>query len=242
MRLFFGIFLFGKLFFVLLLGNTFSTHAQRLKWQRLRPVTLLDVGIIGNAYKGDLNSNYNKWSGGGKIGLLFNKKEKVNGSLQLSFQNISGQILNLIPNADNEEAIFPNTFFKSNLITAQYAIRYNLIKKEAFHFYLSQGIGLFHFNPKDVTNEALINQVSTRNFDETYTNISFYLPSEVGVIFLLRNGYGIGTQCKLMHPLTDYLDNIAELGSNKGNDNVLSFQMSFYVPLSYYTKNKSRRR
>lgn len=226
----------------LIFSNIFGLQAQRLKWQRLEPVSLMEVGFSGNSYKGDLSSSYNKWSGGIKLGILFNRKEKLNGGVQFSYQSVTGQHLSLEPQAENEDDIYPNTFFKSAVISGQYALRYNFIKKDFFHFYLSQGIGIFYYNPQDVNSEELINQSTTRNFSEEYSSTSFYLPTEIGAIYLFRNGYGVGLQGKFFNVLTDYLDNISELGEDDGRDNILSIQLSFYAPLSYYEKKRQRRR
>ncbi len=223
-------------------SNIFCLQAQRLKWQRLAPVSLMEIGISGNSYKGDLNTSYDKWSAGVKLGILFNRKEKLNGGVQFSYQSVTGQVLSLEPPAENEDGIYPNTFFKSSVISGQYALRYNFIKKEFLHVYLSQGIGISYYNPQDEEGEDLVNQSTTRNYTEDYRSTAFYLPTEIGAIYLFRNGYGVGIQGKFFNILTDYLDNISELGEVDGRDNILSIQLSFYAPLSYYEKRRQRRR
>jgi hypothetical protein len=58
------------------------------------------------------------------------------------------------------------------------------------------------------------------------------LPTQVGAIYLLPNQWGIGIQAGLLNPLTDYLDNIKELGNRSGNDNVMQTRLLLYVPLN----------
>ena len=231
-------------FFYLLIALFFICHfstAQRLKWQRLQPTKFLEVGFTGNAYNGDLGRPYSQWGSGASISVLFNKKEKLNGSLSLQFKTASGQNISFEPFPENEEGIFPNTYFQSNIIAASYQLRYHFIKTDYIHLYLGQGIGLFGFSSRDIFGEPLQDRLLTRNFDESYTNTSFYLPTSLGCIFLMRNGYGIGFQGTIANLLTDYLDNISQLGNDNGNDNLISLKVACYIPLSFYEKKQRRR-
>lgn len=226
----------APLFFI-----SFLSFSQRIKWQRLTPTKMLEIGATSNAYNGDLGNAYERWGSGASVSLFFNKKEKLNGGITVAWKSFTGQNLSLEPFPENREDIYPNTFFKSTAITASYNLRYHIIKTEYIHLYIGQGIGLFRFNSRDEEGTLLQDRLLTRNFDESYSNTTFFLPTSLGGIFFLRNGYGIGLQATLHNVLSDYIDNISQLGENKGNDNILSIKASFYVPMSFYTFKKKAR-
>lgn len=96
--------------------------------------------------------------------------------------------------------------------------------------YLSQGIGFIHFSPEDDEGNSLADLPNTREDQETYRQESFMLPTNVGVLYLLPNQYGVSVQAGFYNPMTDYLDNISQLGDS-GNDNILAIRFAFYIPL-----------
>jgi len=215
--------------------------SQRIKWQRLTPTKMLEIGFTGNAYNGDLGSAYQKWGAGASLSLLLNEKEKLNGGISLSYHSFSGQTISFEPFPINEEDVYPNTFFRSNSIAASYNLRYHFIKSDHIHLYLAQGVGLLRFSSKDSAGNNLQDRLLTRNFDESYSSTTFILPTSVGCVFLLRNGYGLGLQASIQNVFSDYIDNISQLGEKPGSDNIISIKAAFYVPLSFYS-TRSRRR
>ncbi|UII29380.1 hypothetical protein LVD15_13400 [Fulvivirga maritima] len=181
-----------------------------------------------SAYNGDL-SQYDQYGALFHIGLQLNKNRKFNGNFNLGIGSVRGENSQFRLN-DNLEAT-PNRYFKTSYLFINYDLHYNIIKKEQVIVYISQGIGLFRFNPKDEDGNNLSDQSNTRNSDETYSNLTLMLPTSVGAIYFLPNEWGVGFQAGLLNTMTNYIDNISELGDG-GNDNILEFRLAFYVPFN----------
>lgn len=99
--------------------------------------------------------------------------------------------------------------------------------------YISQGLGLIRYEPKDENNEPLQKKFDTRASNETYNNVSLMLPTQAGINYILKNGYGVGLQAGWLNPQTDYIDNISQWGNRQKNDNTFLVRFAFMVPLTY---------
>lgn len=224
----------------LLVLTTFKTFGQKNKMYFREPKVLLDFGLSANAYKGDLNETYSKWNGFVHLGLKLNRKKRLNSQFEISFGKLKGQNLFLTRPEDNTKSV--NKFFVTDVFSVNYNLFINLIKKENFAVYLSQGVGFMKFLPKDESGNELTQEIDTRATDEDYNTNAFQLPTNLGALYFFKPGFGIGYQMGLVNPLTDYLDNISQLGEKSGNDNIFRVKFSFYAPLSFEDKNKRRRR
>lgn len=194
-----------------------------------QPSSFLYGGFGMNQYRGDLQSAYSAYTGSFMLGLQLNRSKRLNGSFGLSYGQISGENSRYLFSGDAEAN--PNRFFSSSLITAQYDLHVNILKKKSYILYLSQGIGLARFKPEDELGNPLQERFTTRAASETYGNSSIMLPSKLGFIYLLPHHWGLGLEAGYLNPMTDYLDNIGQWGNKKGNDNVLLFSFKVYVPL-----------
>lgn len=196
-------------------------------------IHLLYMGTSANAYRGDLNSGYHKWTSSVHLGFKLNHKTRLNGNLNFSVGNVSGQNPHFSPDlSEISDHVEPNRFFNTSVITANYDLHFNLIKKPNFIIYLSQGLGVIRFNPKDESGNPFQKQPFTRPRGEVYGNTAIMLPSNAGFIYFFPNRFAAGIQAGFNNPLTDYLDNISYLGSKEGNDNILMVRFSFFVPLT----------
>ncbi|UII21098.1 hypothetical protein [Fulvivirga ligni] len=196
----------------------YSSEAQNL-WAH--------TGISMAAYKGDLSS-YDQYRGLFQVGVQLNKKKRLNGNFNLGIGSVSGENRDFRRFETGD--IEPNRYFRTNFFFLNYDLHYNIVKTDFLIVYVSQGIGFFRFTPKDDEGNSLIDQGNTRNPDESYRNSTFMLPTSAGATYFLPNKYGIGLQAGFLNPLTDYLDNISELGET-GGDNILEFRFSLYVPI-----------
>jgi hypothetical protein len=186
----------------------------------------LDLGVSANAYSGDLSS-YAKWTACYHIGLTFNKNEKLNGRLNVSFGFITGENRTYTFQGISNEPAKPNRFFSTSLLDISYSLRYHFIKTKRLALYISQGFGIMQFTPKDENGRRLADLLDSRPFDENYGNITMVLPTSLGINYWLKNGYGIGLQAGFVNPQTNYLDNIGQWGNKAGNDQI--FQLRFFV-------------
>ncbi|MBX2843935.1 MAG: hypothetical protein KTR26_19340 [Flammeovirgaceae bacterium] len=226
------------IFLILSTLTASQAFGQKNKMYYREPKVLLDFGFSANAYKGDLNNSYSKWNGFVHLGVKLNRKKRLNSQFEVSFGNLKGQNIFLNGNENNTQKA--NRFFSTDIFSLNYNLYINIIKKENFSVYLSQGVGFMKFLPKDEEGNDLIQEIETRAQNEDYNTNAFQLPSNLGVIYIFKPGFGLGYQMGLVNPLTDYLDNISQLGENSGNDNIFRVKFSFYAPISFEDNNKRR--
>ncbi len=195
-------------------------------FHRYRLVQLWEIGVSGNAYKGDLAQRYELFSSALHLGLKFAKKKRWNAHLNIGIGSVKGQ--NYAYEFDENSR--PNLFFRSSIFTFQADLQYNFIRKKYWIAYISQGVGLMRYMPKNENGEKLQNLPITRSTGEIYGNIAAIFPTSFGTIFLLKNGYGVGLQVCWLRPTTDYLDNISAWGKTQGNDKIFLIKGHICVP------------
>lgn len=219
--------IFISVFFSLLI---FQVNGQVL--EHTMPKLSLVVGFGGTSYRGDLTNRFESWGGTFHAGLAFNKKKRMNGFLHLMIGGVRGNSRSYVTNSNQTTQIAqPNSYFKTSLISFGYELRINVIKKQSYILYVSPGIALLRFDPKDEYNQSFSNQLLTRASGETYSNISLMLPTKIGGAYYLNKGYGIGCDIGFLNPLTDYIDNISKLGNRNKKDNLLQINLLLYIPL-----------
>ncbi len=196
-----------------------------------RPLRYLEIGAAANAYRGDLTKGYEKWSSAVHFGLLFNRRERFNGHLNLAIGTLTGQNPAYVFDGEPGAASAPNRFFRTPFFTLNYDLHFNILKTSRWIVYVSQGIGIVRFKPKDDFGNDLQENLATRSPGETYNNVSLMLPSQAGVTYLFANGYGVGVRSGWLNPQTDYLDNISQWGNRTKKDNALWVRFVFVVPL-----------
>ena len=193
----------------------------------------IHLGIGPAFYNGDLGSAYANGSLMINFGLKLNKDKRLNGNFKVSIGTVTGQELDYSTIDNTGVRATPNTFFKSSFFGLNYEVHYNFIDKEKIKVYVSQGIGLFRFNPKDEQDESLIDQPDTRALGESYRNLIIQLPTQLAVKYYLPNQYAFGVQFGFINSITDHLDNLGTWGNKSGNDNILTIQFEIHAPISF---------
>lgn len=189
------------------------------------------IGISTNAYRGDLGQPYDKWTLGVQGSLLFDHQRRLHGGIHASIGSLTGQA--------NDERIFdpeantPNRFFKTTFFSAYYGLEYDIVHRPSLIIYISQGLGFIRFSPRDQFNRHLEDDLSTRAANETYGSVAAMLPTQLGATYFFSNRFGVGTKVGFSNLLTDYIDNVSQLGSDNGNDNVLHLQFLFFIPAAF---------
>ncbi|UXP30613.1 outer membrane beta-barrel protein [Reichenbachiella agarivorans] len=200
-----------------------TTHVKKQK--------ALLLGLGSSHYRGDLGDGY----AGGRmlvaVGLELNRNKRLNGNFVLNFGSIQGNELDYQYDDGSGSPTTPNETFSTNYFSFNFEVHYNLIHKENWRVYVSQGIGLMRYVPKDEDLNELMDQTDTRALNETYRNLTFILPTQIGFKYYLNNGYGVGMQGGFTNTLTDYLDNISAWGNKKGNDNILTIRVQLSIPI-----------
>jgi hypothetical protein len=189
----------------------------------------VQIGMGPESYFGDLRTGSGKWRMQINFGLLFNKKKRLNGSVQLTVGSVTGQ-------SDSREFngtpdITPNTYFKTNLFALNYELHYNIIRNEFWKIYLGQGFGLMFFTPKDQFGGNLRDQADTREAGESYGSVTVILPTKLGLIYFLPNAYGLGFETGIYNTFSDYIDNVSAWGDHSGYDNIWYFKFSLNIPV-----------
>jgi hypothetical protein len=212
----------------------YAQAQDSLSIQPARKVTrFLELGISANAYKGDLSASYQKWTPAFHAGLKLNFKKRFNSHINLAIGSVSGENLNYAVPSEVTPAPTPNTYFKTNFVTVNYDLQLHLLKYKGLMVYISQGIGLIRYEPKDAQNNKLLDNFSSRASNESYSNVSAVLPTQAGIQYILKNGYGIGFQAGWLNLQNDYIDNISLWSSRQKKDNTLLYRFAFMVPLTY---------
>ncbi len=187
----------------------------------------IHAGASMQSYMGDLGT-FKQWSSGLHLGIHLRNGKKINGGVNFAYGAIVGDQLDYqseVPGAT------PNTHFNTTLFTAQFNLRYNFLKWKNLQLYISQGIGIIRFEPKNQFGEKLLDQFDTRAANETYSNIAAMLPTQLGAYWRLPNELTLGLQAGLSNTLTDYLDNISQWGSSN-NDNIFQVKFMVQVPIT----------
>jgi hypothetical protein len=197
--------------------------------QAQQPISFVHAGFGMNQFRGDLQADHPAYTPSLQLGIQLNRSKRLNGSLGIGYGTISGQNSNY--RFAGDELATPNRFFSSSYLSVQYDLHLNILKKERYMLYLSQGLGLLRYKPEDDLGRSLLDRYDTRPPNETYGNSAIMLPTKLGALYLFPNQWGIGLEAGYLNSLTDYLDNISQWGNKDGNDNVLQFQLRVYVPL-----------
>lgn len=190
-------------------------------------------GVGPAAYKGDLSTSYDKYSMVLNAGIKLNRFRKLNGNFNISVGEVSGQNINYSFDDGSGTATTPVSFFTTKLIGLNYELHYNVIHKENLKLYISQGIGMLRFTPKDEFNQNLIDNLSTRNLGESYGSIAIFFPTQIGLLYTLPNDYSFGFQMGYLGTVTDYIDNISQWSTSTGNDNILSMRFEVHIPVKF---------
>ncbi|UII32521.1 hypothetical protein LVD17_01540 [Fulvivirga ulvae] len=190
----------------------------------------LHFGTSINSYNGDLEGK-KKYTSSFHLGLQLNKKKRLNGNINIGAGTLNGEDRDFTFDSNQTPLPSPNKFFKTSFFYINYDLHYNIIKKKNFIAYISQGIGMIRFSPKDDEGNDLADLPQTRAEQETYRQESLMLPTSIGAIYVLPNQYGVSLQAGYYNTITDYLDNISNLGNSSNNDNIVAFRFAFFIPL-----------
>lgn len=191
----------------------------------------ISAGFSALAYKGDLGGSYSKWTGAINGSLQFNTHKKWSGSLNLLAGTVSGQDLDPRFNVDPAGGRIPNSYFRSTVAALYYQLLWNVYLGRQFRIFLGQGAGFFRYAPHNEEGVSLAAQTNTRASNETYGTITILAPSSLGAAWRFKNDFGLSYRLSLLNTGTDYLDNIAQFGSEPGTDNILAHQFALLIPL-----------
>ncbi len=219
------------IFFNLFIAIALISNAQ----SRLEGIKV-GIGFFGTSYNGDLNyknkEKLHRFYPGASLSLSFVTPRLLSPLIEVGFGRFDSQNRGLA----EVNGIQPNTFVKTSFFNANIQLRARILNKKSFSPTLGLGIGLLSFTPKSQDGNNYINITSTRKPNETYGNTTANVPLHLGLNYKLNTLFQISLDYQYFITFTDYLDNIGQLGTKKGNDSLHSLQFSLYFVFA----NKSK--
>ncbi len=187
----------------------------------------LSLGLNMNTYSGDLG-RYEKWTSSAQGGIILQHSTKWSSLFAAGVGYIIGDDMDFVPISPG---IQTNRFFRTTFLSFHYEARYNVLVKRSWEFFLSQGIGVMRYTPRDGQGSILQNQENTRPQGETYGNLTLMLPTGAGAVYTLPNQWQGMVQIYFFNTQTPFLDNIDTAGTRDRNDNILAVKIGFQIPL-----------
>lgn len=187
----------------------------------------LGISVLGVSYKGDLVDHYKDWGIGTGIHLQFHNKTRLSTAFQIVAGSVSAE--NPYFTSENNNTVEVEKYFKTNFTSFYFNLSYYFIKRTKLRCYISPGIGLIRFSPKNENNQTLSENNLSRLPNETFGNTALALPIKIGIQYYLPNGWMIHYEANWLMPRTDYIDNIGQLGNSK-KDQIFGHGMRLSIP------------
>ncbi len=207
---------------VLLLGLAGQTYGQAEQ----KPLRL-GLGFLGTAYSGDLTTNgdaLQRFHPGAQLSIQFASDALITPQINFGFGRFVSQDRDIAA----VDGVQPNTFVDTRFFFADFRLKARFLREKTVHPYASLGLGLLGYTPRDADGNNLLDNISTRNSNETYGTITAAFPLSLGLEVELSPLVMLGLEYTFRPTTSDYLDNIAELGPNDGNDQLQSLLLSLY--------------
>lgn len=130
-----------------------------------------------------------------------------------------------------EDDILPNTFVETDILYVDLNFTYHFLKRKAIQPFVSAGLGLLFFTPKDRLGNPLGENIFTRRETEVYGSNTLSFPFYGGLKYKLNRAVQLEVAYLYRLSLSDYLDNIGELGTHAGNDAIQGVRIGMYFNL-----------
>jgi opacity protein-like surface antigen len=208
----------------LLLITCMLVHAQQPVQKPLR----LGIGLMGATYVGDLNANggsFERFSPGAGLSLQFASEHLLSPQLNAGFGKFMAQDRELTA----VEGVQPNTFVQTPFFFVDLRLKAKFLREAFLHPYLSAGVGLLGYTPKDADDNSLIDNLATRKEGETFGSMTAGLPLSTGLEFEFSPIIMVGLEYTYRITTSDYLDNIGLIGLRDGKDKLQSLLLTLYI-------------
>jgi opacity protein-like surface antigen len=185
------------------------------------------LGLLGATYVGDLNTNgeaLHRFYPGMGFSLQFVSPRRISPQLNTGFGKFVAQDRNLASTGSVE----PNTFVQTPFFYVDFRLKARFLRERTVSPYLSAGIGLLGYTPKDEDEKSLLDNSSTREDGETYGSITAGFPLSVGTELRMSPFVALGLEYTYRLTGSDYLDNIGLVGPRAGKDKLQNLMLSFY--------------
>lgn len=208
---------------VLLSGHLFGQAPEQ------KPLRV-GMGLIGATYTGDLNTNgqtlYRFYPGLG-FSLQFASPKLISPQLNAGFGKFVAQNRKL----EAVEGVQPNTYAETPFFYVDFRLRARFLRELPVVPYVSAGIGMLGYTPRDIDGNNLLDNLSTRQEGETYGSLTAAFPLSLGAELTLSHFVSLGLEYTFRPTTSDYLDNIGLLGERSGKDKLHSLMLSIYFTI-----------
>lgn len=215
---------------------------------------LIGIAVTGNGYYGDLNvadggifnSDFLAFNPGIDLSLGRDAERWILPEFHVGYGKFVSQNSDIRPvlveQADHDTLIRPNSYAETTFLYGDFNLRINLIKRwNLFRPYVSAGIGGLAFFPRAKDGVLLFRKRSTRAPGEpNYGTLSASFPVSAGVDLHLSRFLSVNMAYVYRFNSTDYLDNIGQLGTLDGNDQLHIFRVGILFRIFDATKYESR--
>jgi hypothetical protein len=188
------------------------------------------MGLMGAGYRGDLavgEQAYHRFYPGLGISLQFLSEKLISPQLNTGFGKFVAQDRDL----PAVEGVQPNTFVSTPFFFVDFRLKARFLRARRCVPYLSAGIGMLGYTPKDVNGNNLLDNVSTREEGEIYGSITAGFPLSVGLELRMNRLMALGLEYTFRPTGSDYLDNVGLLGYKEGKDKLHSLMLSLYFTI-----------
>ncbi|GAB4427453.1 MAG: hypothetical protein OHK0039_45790 [Bacteroidia bacterium] len=196
------------------------------------PPLQIGLGLAGYAYTGDLTygeTDFVRAYPGGNISVQFDGSKALQIQLNAGYGRFVEQLDG--PAADPVDGIAPNTFVETSFFYTDLRLRLRFFRAYPLQPYLSAGMGMLFFTPRDAQGNFLGENIFTRYLDETYGTTVPVFPLTVGLRYRFNALLQLGAGYTYRVVQTDYLDNIGRLGQQPGNDALHAAEIALYIRL-----------
>lgn len=200
--------------------------------QDMPPPLRIGMGFTGNAYRGDLTSETGSiWRAepGANFTVDLDNDKPLRIQLNLGFAGFTEQADGPLPMAP--EGVAPNQFVRTTFFYTDLRVQYRFLLNAPIQPYFSIGAGLFSFQPRDAAGNFLGENIFSRLPGEEYLTLIGSLPLSVGLEYKLNRSIGLGLEYTYRMTGSDYLDNIGQLGTASGNDQLHGLQLKLFMTL-----------
>ncbi|MCS7027149.1 MAG: hypothetical protein NZ519_00140 [Bacteroidia bacterium] len=194
------------------------------------------LSASGFTYHGDLNKTWEKFNLGFGFNLQFEKRKKIMPQINLNSGTITGQNMHFNPLKDKY-----NRFVKTSFTSVDIRFLYRFTPRKKGTAYFGIGSGILFFNPKDMNGNSLSEDRTSRAENETYSNVTFVLPTLIGYRYYLNPYTSLNVEAISFNPQTRYLDNIYQLGSHKKNDRLFGLSLGIQLSPSQWVQKSYKK-
>lgn len=201
--------------------------------QSASPPLRLGMGFSGYSYLGDLVEQAPRvvrGYPGASLSVQFDGQKRIQMQVNGGFGRFTEQ--NDLVRTHAVTEVIPNDFVQTSFFYTDLRLRLRFLRRSAIQPYVSAGAGLLFFNPRDAAGNFLGENIFTRKDNENYSTIVAGFPTTVGVEARMSKQLGLSLEYTYRFTSSDYLDNIGELGTKKGNDAIQSLQLSVLISLA----------